>query len=103
MSYDIYSYDDDGLDVIDWNYTSNMSEAWRAAGVDFTDWQDKRCGEVIDELRKAIEIMAKNFDEYSETYDSPNGWGSMETLVPSLASLWISLMRNPDARLGVWY
>jgi hypothetical protein len=83
------------------NYTSNMSPAWREAGILFHEWHHKPVREVLDALRSGIATMEAHKDEYARRFDSPNGWGSMETLLPFLKSVLAACERCPDGRMEV--
>ena len=92
MSYDIRAScpcgcENCNFDYVDWNYTSNMAQAWRAAGADLAEFHGRTCGELADALGGAIENMEENLDYYAETFNSSNGWGSMGSLVPALKNL----------------
>ena len=84
-----------------WNYTSNMSPAWTAAGADIAKFDGKRAGDCAPILFEAIKRMARDFDWFERDYNSPNGWGEMRTLLPSLIVLWEEMTDWPDAIVGV--
>lgn len=86
---------------VDWNYTSNMSPAWREAGVDLAEFQGKTCGELADALVVPIDLMDKDRDEYAQHFDSPNGWGSIATLIPALKNLRHQCNQRRDAYVEV--
>lgn len=107
MSYDIRATCPCGcenckFDYVDWNYTSNMAPAWRAAGADLAEFHGDSCGELADALDQAIEDMEENLGHYAETFDSPNGWGSMATLVPALKNLRDQCNECRVATVEVW-
>lgn len=102
MSYDLYApCHACGYDNLDWNFTSNMGPAWREAGVDLAEFHGKTCGELADALGPAIDLMEKDRDEYARLFDSPNGWGSMDHLIPALRQLLVGCLRDPDAIVQV--
>ena len=110
MSYDIWLEVNVGGDepvtledpLPHWNYTSNMAPAWRAAGADLADFDGKRADECLPLLEAALETMRANFADYSARFDAPNGWGSMDTLIPALEDLAAGFKRAPLAFVGVW-
>ena len=85
-----------------WNYTSNMAPAWRAAGADLAGFDGKEAGECITILRGAILSMEGDPDYY-RTFDSPNGWGTYDTLLPALRDLLTMFESAPKATVGVWH
>ena len=107
MSYDIRASCPCGcrnckFDYVDWNYTSNMSPAWREAGADLAEFHGRTCGELADALGDAIRVMEQNLDDYMDRFDSPNGWGSMATLVPALRNLRDQCNECRVATVEVW-
>lgn len=106
MSYDIWAKCPCGcpnckFEYVDWNYTSNMAPAWREAGVDLAEFHGKTCGELADALTVSIDLMEKDRDEYARLFDSPNGWGSIETLIPALKALQRQCSQRRGAHLEV--
>lgn len=104
MSYDVtVSLDAGGHEPIwvgDWNYTSNMACAWRAAGAQIHEWDGKRAGDCAAQLADAIAVMVRDPARF-RAFDAPNGWGSYETLVPSLRKLLRILRQAPDGVVSV--
>jgi hypothetical protein len=106
MSYDIYLTIDTGgsepacLSDEDWNFTSNVSPMWRAAGADLAEFDGKPAGECAPVVRAAIAEMEANPDKY-RAMDSPNGWGTYDHLMPRLRVLAAWFERHPKATVGV--
>jgi len=89
-----------GEGVFSWNYTSNMSAAWREAGADIAEFHHKRAKDCAPLLGAAIADMEARPDHYA-TFNASNGWGSMRTLVPALQRLLAAMEEHPDAVLMV--
>ena len=83
-----------------WNYTSNMAPAWCAAGADLAKFDGKPARDCAPVLGAAIDKMTA-FPEFFATFDAPNGWGSMRTLVPALRQLLAAMEAHPDAIVEV--
>lgn len=104
MSYDIYLTIDTGgpepAYLTDWNFTSNVSPMWRAAGTDLAEHHGKKAGDLIDELGEAIGELKAQPDRY-RAMDSPNGWGTYEHLLPRLEVLLAQYRAHPLATVVV--
>ncbi len=106
MSYDVYLSENwcehcqRGDEVLSWNYTSNMSAAWREAGADIAEFHHKRAKDCAPLLGAAIDDMLARPEHYAP-FNAPNGWGSMRTLVPALQRLLAAMEEHPDAVLRV--
>jgi hypothetical protein len=105
MSYDIWLEADLGgpkpITVGNgWNYTSNMSDAWREAGADLAQFDGKTAGECAFFLSLAIDRMKADPDKY-RAFNAPNGWGSYDTLVPALDQLLALFRTAPRATVVV--
>lgn len=105
MSYDIWlEIDTGGPEKAtvwdDFNFTSNVSPMWRAAGVDLAEHHGKKAGDVAPELEAAIKELEANPVKYS-AMNSPNGWGRYEHLVPRLKGLLAGYRANPLATVVV--
>lgn len=106
MSYDIWLTIDTGgpepARVGDsWNYTSNCAPTWRAAGADLAEFHGKPAGECVPTLRAAIEVMRADPARF-QAMDSPNGWGTYDTLVPALVRLRAMREAHPKATVVIW-
>lgn len=106
MSYDIWLEIDTGGEdrarVWDgWNFTSNVSGMWRAAGTDLAEHHDKKAGDVSGELEAAITELEANPVKY-KAMDSPNKWGTYDDLVPALKRLLAAYREHPLATVQVW-
>lgn len=106
MSYDIWLTIDTGGEeparVGDsWNYTTNCSWMWRAAGADLAEFDGKLAKDCIPVLSAAIAELKANPARY-EAMNPENGWGSYETLVPSLEELLGEFLEHPKATVAVW-
>ena len=106
MSYDVYlsenwcEHRQRGDEVLSWNYTSNMSAAWREAGADIAEFHHKRAKDCAPLLGAAIDDMLARPEHYAP-FNASNGWGSMRTLVPALRQLLGAMETNPDAVVEV--
>lgn len=105
MSYDIYLEVDTGgaepATVGDsWNYTSNLAPMWRLAGADLSEFHGRAAGDVAPILRTAIEAMRADPGKF-RAMDSPNGWGTYDTLVPCLDRLLSIFEAHPSAIVAV--
>lgn len=106
MSYDIRlesaTCPECGHEDIDfsWNYTSNMVPAWIEAGANLAEFDGKVAEQCAPALRAAIERMEAEPLFYAK-YNSPNGWGSMETLIPALKRLLGGMTTYPQHRVVV--
>jgi hypothetical protein len=106
MSYDIWlEIDTGGPEPVQvthgWNYTSNCSPMWRAAGANLAEFHDKAAGECAPILRAAIDRMQADPAPFV-AMNPENGWGSYETLVPALEELLAEFDANPKATVRVW-
>lgn len=102
MSFDIYTMrpgcDHCGRPAesqTDWNMTSNMAPAWRAAGTDLASFDGRPAEGCISSLAHAISAMEADPARFAQ-YDAPNGWGSMKTLVPALKELLEQFRAHPE-------
>lgn len=105
MSYDIYLEADLGGPErvslgLQWNYTSNCGPMWREAGADLAEYHGKRANDCIPSLRAACADMNARPAHYRMS-DSPNGWGSYDTLLPRLFELLAAFEAAPDAFVRV--
>lgn len=97
------SYDVDLAGTCVWhNMTSNVAPMWRHAGIDISEWQDKRAHEVIDALKQAIDSMQSDPETYRAMNPS-NGWGSYETCLEFLQELYVDFRTYPNSRIEVSY
>lgn len=104
MSYDIYlEIDTGGAEpalLTDWNFTSNVSRMWRAAGADLAEFDGKTAGDCLPTLEAAVAEMEAHPAKY-EAMDSPNGWGTYEHLMPRLDVLAEQFRAHPKATVRV--
>lgn len=84
-----------------WNFTSNVSGMWRAAGTDLAEHHGKRAADVIPELEAAIATLEADPERF-KAMDSPNRWGTYESLVPALKRLLEGYREHPAATVAVW-
>lgn len=84
----------------EWNYTSNMVRAWCEAGADLAEFEGRPARECANVLADAITRMEAEPERFA-AFDSPNGWGSMATLVPALRDLLVKLRGSPEGAI-VW-
>lgn len=106
MSYDVELMGDycahckRGESVYRWNYTSNLSGAWREAGADIGEFDGKRARDCAPILAAAIADMEARPGHF-ERFNPSNGWGSIETLIPALTDLMRAMEKHPDAVVEV--
>jgi hypothetical protein len=104
MSYDIHLEIDTGgpepATLTDWNFTSNVSAMWCAAGTDLAEHDGKKAGDLIDELGEAISELKAQPARY-RAMDSPNGWGTYEHLLPQMEVLLAQYRAHPLATVRV--
>lgn len=84
----------------DWNYTTNMAPAWRAAGADLAEFHGKRASTCARVLAAALEKMRATPADF-ERFNASNGWGSMATLVPALERLLAQMRERPRSIVRV--
>lgn len=70
----------------EWSFTSNCAPMWRKAGADLATFDGKTAGECVPIVRSAIATIESDIPTY-EAMNSPNGWGSVYTLLPALVAL----------------
>lgn len=107
MSYDIWLEVDLGgpepLSVGEsWNYTSNCSPMWHAAGIDLAECHGRDAGGCAEGLGAAL-VQLKADPARFQAMDPPNGWGSYATLVPALEQLLRLFESAPRATVRVWH
>lgn len=104
MSYDVHLEIDTGgpepASLTDWNFTSNVTCMWRAAGADLAEFHGRVAGDCLPALEGAIAEMEANPAKY-EAMDSPNGWGTYEHLMPRLRVLADQFRAHPRATVQV--
>lgn len=105
MSYDVWLVIDTGGPEPaqvgrNWNYTTNCSPMWRAAGANLADFHDKTAAECEPVLRAAIAAMVTTPAIY-RALDPENGWGSYDTLLPALVELADTMAAHPKATVVV--
>ncbi len=86
--------------LLEWNYTSNCSPMWNAAGVDLQDFNGKTARECLLTLASAIETLRRNPEVFT-SMNPENGWGSYETLVPALIGMRDAFVKFPDGIVSV--
>jgi len=99
MSYDIW-LTGDPEPPLDWNYTSNCSQMWCAAGADLRKFHGKIASECEPILRSAIDNMIETPARYI-AMNPPNGWGDYDSLLDALSELLFALVDHPKAIVNV--
>lgn len=90
MSYDV------AVGGESFNYTSNMRPFFRQFGVDPKQWAGRHRHVVASEIAKALEQIATIEPSVLRAgYDSPNGWGSVETAVEFLREVRAACLYEP--------
>lgn len=107
MSYDVWLSDArcphcgrDGESLFSWNYTSNMSPAWREAGANIAEFHGKTAADCAPLLRAALMNMERR-PEHFVKFNALNGWGTMDNLIPALHTLLGAMERHPAAVVEV--
>lgn len=102
MSLDILLTETLPTEVCDMNYTHNVTNMWRKAGVYDALYmsEGKKASEVIKQLEDGIKHMTENPEEYIKM-NPENGWGSYETALPWLKEFCCSCKEHPEAIIGV--
>lgn len=96
MSYDVQA----GLD---WhNYTYNMSRFFTDFGVNPKSWDGLGRLEVARRIDAALsKIEQRDLAELKAGYDSPNGWGDVETAIGFLRSVRDSCLQTIPRKVSV--
>ncbi len=84
----------------DWSSTSNCVSMWCLAGADLAEFDGRPAGECIPALAEAIKDMRANPGRYTPL-NPPNGWGSLDTLIPALQRLLGYFQEAPKATVRV--
>lgn len=104
MSYDISlliaTGGDEPFEITNWNYTSNMNRAWKEAGVDLVEFDNKLASECIPMLSSALAAIQNNPAKYKK-FEPPNDWGSYQSLINALHSLLSQMEKHPKATVSV--
>lgn len=88
--------------VFDANYTHNVTDMWRLAGVydALYNSEGKLAGEILNELKAGLHIMVTSPDEFKKL-NPDNGWGSYESAVPWLRKVIEACEENPDTVIEI--
>lgn len=101
MSYDFYvQCGTCESTTFDANITSNVAKMWRAAGIDFLDYNEKPVWEMIHALREAVKDMEEWPSKY-EAMNPENGWGSFPVCLEFMRNILAACEKNPMAKLSV--
>ncbi len=105
MSYDVSlivrTGPDQGVEVFDRNYTSNVGPMWRhALGKSLRDFDGAPASEAAGPLAAAAGRMAANPTEY-EQWEPANGWGDFEGAQQFLADIAAACGAHPLCTLRV--
>ena len=84
----------------DWNYTGNCARMWEAAGANLAEFDGKLADECLPVLQAAIDELRANPGYYT-AMNPPNGWGSYDSLVPTLEALAATFALHPLAKVRV--
>jgi hypothetical protein len=77
------------------NYTSNMASAWNIAGAPLCDWDGRRAGDCVAELRAAIAVLVGERERFAQ-YEPENGWGSVSGAREFLQRILARCKEHPD-------
>jgi len=104
VSLDLYFKDPTDETVMEcFNFTHNIVKLADVLGIYDYLWHPednpKQPLELVPILDKAITELAINFVEYSDHYDSPNGWGTCEHFLPWLCRVRHACLEYPAAIL----
>lgn len=68
--------------------TYNLGKMFRACmNWDYEQGELYRCSDIIDNVCRGISELKVNKEKY-EIYNPPNGWGSIDSALKTLESLW---------------
>ena len=109
MSYDVtfgYPEDDPGYPEDQWrNYTSNVSQMWRAAlGEDLGELID-RCGGCNADLTRWLDLgvtRMENDPDYYRAMNPENGWGDYEGALAYFRWMLAMCQAVPRGHVSVW-
>lgn len=91
------------VNLFDFNITHNLRQMAEEAGCGLL-WDynivDKKASILIEPLNTAINNLKSNPQKFEE-FDSPNGWGTIDTFFPWLIQLLEKCEEFPDAILGI--
>lgn len=82
------------------NYTSNMAPAWREAGAQIHDWNDRPVSDCMAELERAIRNVTARPEEFVR-FEPGNGWGDVETMLRWLREIRAMFEAHPRAKVTV--
>lgn len=104
MSYDVDLEVETGpghwVSVFSRNYTSNVSDMWRKAGLELHDFVGQPATSLEPVLARAIEAMK----DYPDTYiamNPENGWGDYQGCVKFLTDVWEACLTHSFAIVEV--
>lgn len=91
MSYDVT------VGTKDFNYTYNMGKFFTDFGVHPRDLHGEPPQEVAFRISLALLNIARyDFEDLKREYDSPNGWGTVETAIRFLMDIYMACITEPD-------
>ncbi len=83
-----------------WNYTSNVSRMWRTAGCDLYALKDRKAGDLVPYLERAIWAM-RDYPERYRAMEPDNGWGTYEGCLEFLEKILQGCYAVPSAIVRV--
>lgn len=83
-----------------WNYTSNCSPMWNAAGIHIHEWDGKTAEEVGPQLAWGLALMVEDPEAFIK-FNPDNGWGDFYSLRDELGVLLRHFARAPKAIVRV--
>lgn len=106
MSLDVYLTAVRPTKVYSANITHNLGRMADEAGIYRHLWRPEEigittAGQLIEPLSVGLELLKSDPSRF-KAYNSPNGWGLYEHLVPFVEQYLEACKENPDAEIGVW-
>lgn len=103
MSWDVSIVDRDDTEIqYVGNYTYNVSPMYlKAMGVTLGDFHGKPAHEVLGVLRRGIDNMQENPEEY-QVLNPTNGWGKYEGAITFLNKIYKSCYENTGMYIKVY-
>jgi len=105
MSLDVSLYRVEETCLYDANITHNLGEMATQAGIYYALWRPEEinislAGDLVPLLKAGLFVL-KNKQEYFESFNSDNGWGTYEHFVPFVENYLKACELYPDAKISI--
>lgn len=92
-------------EVFEYNITHNLTKMADEAGIYKALWRPEEIGitharQLIEPLREGLALLVRDPERF-KVYDSPNGWGTYDTLVKFVRAYVQACEEYPDAEVSV--